>query len=103
MTSTRVTWEGEARLVAGGFNEDTSLMSLDSATLSRTETRIVSNVTHYGWKLHKLDAKTAFLQNEAIVRGVFLKPPAERMTKVSWKLRNCVHGLNYAASARKIL
>ena len=54
-------------------------------------------MTYYGWTLHELDVKTAFLQGEAIVREVFLKPPAEAMTKMLGKLRKCVYGLNDAA------
>ena len=88
----------KARLVARGFQEDTSKFLVDSPTCSKEIRRVfLCILTHFQWLLHSLDVKTAFLQGKQINRDVFLKPPPEAATKNLWKLQKCVYGLGDAA------
>ena len=88
----------KVRLVARGFQEDTSKFLVDSPTCSKEIRRVfLCILTYFQWLLHSLDVKTAFLQGKQINRNVFLKPPPEAATKSPWKLQKCVYGLGYAA------
>ena len=72
----------KARVVARGFEEDTSEIRTDSPTVSKECIRLVSaiSVAHH-WSIHSLDVTAAFLQGFAINRDVFLVPPAEAQLK----------------------
>ena len=88
----------KARLVARGFQEDTSKYLADSPTCSKEIRRVfLCILTLFQWLLHSLDVKTAFLQGKQINRDVFLKPPPEAATKNLWKLQKYVYGLGDAS------
>ena len=90
----------KARLVARGFEEDTMSIRKDSPTCSRESVRLaICLATSYGWKIHSVDIKAAYLQGEAISREVFLKPPPEYNCGKVWKLKKTVYGLCDAARA----
>ena len=91
----------KARLVARGFEEDTSHIRTDSPTISKECLRLVSAIAvAHKWKIHSLDVTAAFLQGFAIDRDVFLVPPAEaKISNVLWKLKKPVYGLSDASRA----
>ena len=91
----------KARLVARGFEEDTTEIRTDSPTISKECIRLVSAiaVAHH-WTIHSLDVTAAFLQGFAIDRDVFLVPPVEAQLKDKlWKLKKPVYGLSDASRA----
>ena len=92
-------WVTKARLVARGYEEDSSKFRSDSPTCMKESIRILlSLASSYGWKIDSLDMKAAFLQGEEISRDVFLKPPKEAQAKGKlWKLRKVVYGLSDAS------
>ena len=48
----------------------------------------------FGWKLETVDITAAFLQADAIVRDVYIRPPADvRKTGVLWRLFKPMYGL----------
>ena len=85
----------KAHLVARGFEEpNLDAMRKDSPTCCKENFRIllaIIAVKH--WKVYTLDVKSAFLQCNAINRGVFIKPPREATTENIWKLLITVYGL----------
>ena len=91
----------KARLVARGFEEDTTNIRKDSPTCSKESIRIlVALSAAMKWKIHSLDIKSAYLQGNRIERDIYLKPPPEfaSYNKV-WKLKKTVYGLSDAARA----
>ena len=91
----------KARLVARGFEEDTSSIRTDSPTISKECLRLVSAVAvSHQWTIHSLDVTAAFLQGFAMDRKVFLVPPAEAKTdNTLWRLKKPVYGLSDASRA----
>ena len=92
-------WKTKARLVARGFEENSSQFRTDSPTCMRESIRIMLAISSsYGWKISTIDIKAAFLQGKLIDRDVFLKPPkeAESQGKLC-KLRKVVYGLTDAS------
>ena len=88
----------KARLVARGFQEDSSMIRKDSPTTTRESPRLLlcfAESKH--WIIHSLDIKSAFLQGSLLKREVYIKPPAEANTKKLWKLNKCVYGLTDAS------
>ena len=84
----------KARLVARGFEEDTSTLQTDSPTCSKETLRLALCIlASNSWKLHSLDVKSAFLQGQPINRDVFLKPPAQANARGVWHLLKCIYGL----------
>ena len=64
----------KACLVARGFQEDQSKLTLDSPTCSKESQRIcLALISTYGFTVRSLDVKTAFLRAKSIDRDVFLK------------------------------
>ena len=92
-------WRTKARLVARGFEEDSSQFRSDSPTCTKDSIRILLTVaSSFGWKINSMDIKAAFLQGKAIDREVFLRPPKEANAKGKlWKLRKVVYGLSDAS------
>ena len=83
----------KARLVARGFEEDSSSLTNDSPTCSKDSFRIMlSIVASKQWKIHSINIKSAFLQGKPLTRNVFLKPPREADTEAIWKLKQAVYG-----------
>ena len=90
----------KARLVARGFEENTSDLKKDSPTCSREAIRILITIASaMEWKCHTIDIKSAYLQGNNIQRKIFLKPPKEYDDGRLWKLKKTVYGLCDAARA----
>ena len=89
----------KARLVARGFEEDSSQFRTDSPTCMRESIRIMlSLAASFGWEISSMDIKAAFLQGKLIDREVYLKPPKEAgVSNKLWKLRKVVYGLSDAS------
>ena len=91
--------EVRARLVARGFEEESSTEN-DSPTIGRSTLRLFfAVVCSQRWEIRSTDIKSAFLQGKVLVRDVFLKPPKEAGLQKGqlWKLKHCLYGLNDAA------
>ena len=68
----------KARLVARGFEEDSSNLRTDSPTCSRQSMRLVFlTAASNKWEIKSLDIKAAFLQGDKMERDVFLRPPVD--------------------------
>ena len=89
----------KARLVARGFEENTSDIASDSPTCSKDSLRALIAVScQKKWKVNSIDIKTAFLQGDVLDRDVFIKPPIEANCKgYLWKLNKAVYGLTDAS------
>ena len=88
----------KARLVARGFEEDSSLLKIDSPTCTKESLRLLFAISvSLGWSVHALDISAAFLQGEPLDRSVFLKPPKDACSAgFIWELYRCIYGLNDA-------
>ena len=90
----------KARLVARGFEENTSSLRKDSPTCSRESVRILLAIAASNqWICNVVDVKAAYLQGNVIEREVYLKPPPEYDMGEVWKLKKTVYGLCDAARA----
>ena len=90
----------KARLVARGFEENTTNLQKDSPTCSREAIRILITIASaMKWNCHTIDIKSAYLQGNNIQRQIFLKPPKEYDEGKLWKLKKTVYGLCDAARA----
>ena len=91
----------KARLVARGFEEDSSNLHTDSPTCSRQSMRLVFlTAASNKWEIKSLDIKAAFLQGDKMERDVFLRPPVDVCPENEvWKLKRCIYGLNDAPRA----
>ena len=90
----------KARLVARGFEENTSNIPKDSPTCSKESVRTaISIACAMGWNLNSLDVKSAYLQGNEVTREIYLKPPPEFNYGQFWKLKKTVYGLNDAGRA----
>ena len=90
----------KARLVARGFEEDSSEIEKDSPTCSKDTLRAMLAVaSQKGWAVGSIDIKTAFLQGKHIQRTVYLYPPPEANVEQGfvWLLKKCVYGLSDAS------
>ena len=88
----------KARLVARGFEEDSSELQKDAPTCLKESVKIALAIASTkGWKLHSLDIKSAYLQGNVITRDVYLRPPPEYNNGLIWKLNKTVYGLCDAA------
>ena len=92
-------WSTKARLVARGFEEDSSLIRTDSPTCMRETLRIVlAYAVCRHWEINSIDIKAAFLQGKPIEREVYLRPPKEaNSANKVWKLKKVVYGLSDAS------
>ena len=92
--------ETRARLVARGFEEETTQLKKDSPTCSRETVNLVFWVASGNkWNCHTVDVKAAYLQGDDIKREVYLRPPKEFDNGQIWKLKKTVYGLCDAARA----
>ena len=91
----------KARLVARGFEEDSSKMIKDSPTCTKESLRLVFTVAAtQHWPVQSLDISSAFLQGNPIQRDVYVMPPKDVRTEgVIWKLKRFIYGLNDAPRA----
>ena len=84
----------KARLVALGYQENSSNIRKDSPTCNRDSIRLLLTiVATESWKLQHIDVQAAFLQGKKISRDVFIIPPKEAETRKIWKLNKCIYGL----------
>ena len=87
----------KARLVARGFEEDSSKLSKKSPTCSKYSLRLLLSILcSKHWHIHSIDIKSAFLQGMPLKRDVYLSPPKEANTTYIWKLNHAVYGLTDA-------
>ena len=88
----------KARLVARGFEEDSSNLIKDSPTCSRESLRLVYLTTVLQkWRLQSMDITAAFLQGWPLEREVYLQPPRDVCSsEYCWRLKRCIYGLNDA-------
>ncbi|CAL4096203.1 unnamed protein product [Meganyctiphanes norvegica] len=90
----------KARLVAHGFEEDTTSLRKDSPTCSKESVcLLVALASSKRWSCNTVDVKSAYLQGDNIEREIFLKPPPEFNNGNLWKLKKTVYGLCDAARA----
>lgn len=89
----------KARLVARGFEEDSSQLTKESPTCAKDSLRIMLMIVASNrWTIHSLDIKSAFLQGMKLKRDVYIKPPPEaKSSGVVWKLNHAVYGLTDAS------
>ena len=84
----------KARLVARGFEEDTSQLRSDSPTCSKESLRLlISIVSSKRWELKSMDIKGAYLQGLPISRELYLQPPTGFSEGKVWKLKKTPYGL----------
>ena len=84
----------KARLVARGFEEDTSQIKTDSPTCSKESIRLLLSIlSSLHWTMFSIDIKSAYLQGHSIQRDIYLKPPKEANTNKIWKLKKNPYGL----------
>ena len=88
----------KARIVAKGFEEDTSTLRTDSPTCSRESLRLVwMTAGVMSWRVETIDFTAAFLQGDKIEREVYLRMPNDVCPSTHvWKLKRCIYGLNDA-------
>ena len=90
----------KARLVARGFEEETSMLRKDSPTCSKEGIRLaISLAATKQWSINAVDVKAAFLQGDKISREIYLLPPPEYFNGKLWRLNKTVYGLCDAARA----
>ncbi len=88
-----------ARLVARGFEEETS-DRCDSPTVAKCTLRVfLALAVSKSWQVKTTDIKSAFLQGKTLEREVYIIPPKEAEVEEGkiWKLIHCLYGLNDAA------
>ena len=90
----------KARLVARGFEEDTSNLKKDSPTCSKENLRILLAIAAAkGWQCKSIDVRSAYLQGDEINRRIFVKPPKDFDQGELWLLKKTIYGLCDAARA----
>ena len=93
-------WDTKARLVARGFEEDTSHLNKEAPTCGTDIVRLTATMaSSMGWTCHTVDVKAAYLQGDKINRDVYLTPPDEFNQGQLWKLKKTIYGLCDAARA----
>lgn len=84
----------KARLVARGFEEDTSQLRKDSPTCSKESLRLLLvMIAGKDWTLNSMDVKGAYLQGLPITRELYLQPPTGYSDGKIWKLKKTPYGL----------
>ena len=88
----------KSRLVARGFEENSSDLHKHSPTCSKEAVRLTLSIASANnWQCNSIDVQTAYLQGKPIEREVFLRPPPEFDNGSLWKLNKTVYGLSDAA------
>ena len=84
----------KARLVARGFEEDTTALVTDSPTCQKESLRcLLFILASKQWTLQSIDIKSAYLQGIPINREIYIKPPKCAHTNKLWRLKKCPYGL----------
>ena len=88
----------KARLVARGFEEDSSKLQIDSPTCAKESLRLLFVMCgSFSWTLHSIDICSAFLQGKELDRELYLRPPSDVCSRnYIWLLKRCIYGLNDA-------
>ena len=91
----------KVRLVAKGYEDDSSNMRTDSPTCSRECFQLLFTVVScMGLKIHSTDITAAFLQGNELECEIFLRPPPDVCSKeFVWSLKCYIYGLNDAQRA----
>ena len=89
----------KARLVARGFEEDSTALRTDSPTCMKDTLRLILAIAvSKKWALNSIDIKAAFLQGNPIERELYLRPPKEASQPGKlWRLKKVVYGLSDAS------
>ena len=90
----------KARLVARGFEEDSSDIQKNSPTCAKESLRLILSImSQNNFDINSMDIKTAFLQGEKIQREVYIHPPKEAKCDKGkiWRLEKCIYGLSDAS------
>ena len=84
----------KARLVARGFEEDSSNILKHSPNCTKESIRLILTLLASNkWPCNAVDIKSAFLREKQIERPVFLIPPPEfQEENIVWKLKTCIYG-----------
>ena len=87
----------KARLVVRGFEDNDDVQS-DSPTCTQDAFRLfLAIAVSKKWSLECTDIKSAFLQGMALLRKVYVEPPAEiKEPGIIWLLKKCMYGLQDA-------
>ena len=91
----------KARLVARGFEEDSTHLKKDSPTCTRESLRMAFlTAPLMNWELNTIDITAAFLQGNEMQRELYLQPPRDACpSEFMWKLKRCIYGLTDAPRA----
>ena len=90
----------KARLVARGFEENTTYMSKESPTCGTDVIRLTTAIAaSKRWDCRSVDVKAAYLQGDEIKRDIFVRPPGEFDDGRIWRLKKTIYGLCDAAQA----
>ena len=88
----------KARLVARGYEDNSSTEGTDSPTCDKSNLRVLFTVaSSKKWRISFLDIQSAFLQGEKLTRVIYLHPPIEANTDALWLLKKPVYGLKIAS------
>ena len=81
-------------MVVRGF-EEIDVQQADSPTGDKPTLRIgMALAASYGWKLHGIDIKSAFLQAEKLDHEIYVRPPKElKKAGLIWRLEKPAYGL----------
>ena len=92
----------KACLVAHGYEEDSHNLKTDSPICSCEAMHIVMlTASVMKWWLEILDFTSAFLQEDKLERGIFLRTLYDICPELEvWKLKRCIYGLNDALCSR---
>ena len=89
----------KARLLARGFEEDSSNILKDLPTCTKKSARLILTLLASDkWPCNAIDIKSAFLQGKHIERPLLLIPLSEfQEENIVWKLKTCIYGLSDAS------
>ena len=89
----------KARLLARGFEEDSSNILKDLPTCTKESVRLILTLlVSDKWPCNAIKIKSAFLQGKQIERPLFLIPSSEfQEENIVWKLKTCIYGLSDAS------
>ena len=83
----------KARLVARGFEEDTTALVTDCPTCQKESLCcLLFILSSKQWTLQSIDIKSVYLQGIPINREIYIKPPKCAHTNKLWRLKKCPYG-----------
>ena len=89
----------KVRLLARGFEEDSSNILKDLSTCTKESVRLILTLlVSDKWPCNAIKIKSAFLQGKQIERPLFLIPSSEfQEENIVWKLKTCIYNLSDAS------